>query len=142
MKRALLAAIAATLLIAVPASAAPPSDTATLSVVSIQMDCPQAPIANRGCITFQSDPDKANGGPNRHVVEVRIYGEWACGLSRTCLVESDTVEVDGDGFAVAYFRNGIHGASGLPYSTSFSAYVATSGDRLTPISPVVTGSLP
>jgi len=136
MKRAILAALAALLLLVSPVSA----DSATLSVTSVEMSC-DAPIANRGCITFQSEADAPNGGPNRHVVEVRIYADWACAISTNCLAASGTAEVDKDGVATFLFRNGTHG-SGQPYSQSFSAYVAHYGSRLSPVSPVVTGSIP
>jgi len=142
MKRAILAVLAALLLTA-PVNAAPPADTATLTVVSVEASCPHPLLSNRGCITFQSEPDKANGGPNRHVIEVAIQADWACGFNpgpgwSTCMSESGTVEIDADGLGVYFFRNG---SSGTPGET-FSAYVARYGSRSTPISPVVTGSLP
>ena len=132
MKRAILAALAA-MLLTTPVLAAPPPDAATLTLVSIDPNCE----ASRGCLNFLSEPDKPKGGPNRHLVQVEIYADWALGG----IAQSGTAEIDGDGLGTFFYRNGTHGPSGTPYSQSFCAWVALDADHMTPISPVVCGDL-
>lgn len=138
MKRAVLAALAALLLTSSTVLATPPSDTATLAVTSIEASCEAPfPTGGRGCIHFASEPDKPNGGPNRHLVYVEVYASWALGG----IAQSGTAEIDGDGLAIFFYRNG-SGPSG-PLSESFCAWVAkgTGASLLVPLSPVVCGDL-
>jgi hypothetical protein len=132
MKR-LIPALLASLLLAAPVYAAPP--TATLAVVSVETGCLSLGFSTtRGCITFQSEGDPSSNSPTRHVVVTRIFANF---MGPDVMVESTVDEIDKAGQAIAHYRDGIHQPTGLPYSERAESWVAHANDLLTPISPVV-----
>jgi len=128
---AIIFSILFSLVLAGPAQAAS-ATTASLSVTTIERNIVCNGLADRGRITFQSEPDKAGGGPKRHIVNVSILH------ADGSLSESALAEIDASGVATYCFREAAV-AGGDP--ASFSAFVAQYGTRTVPISPVVTGTL-